>query len=282
LYSCVGCAILDQRNSQIEHPSFLPLQPSQVTHELCTLFSPTDPAYLRCQAVLDGHAAGRIFTDHPETPSWAVLQEAAFGSLYLADGMQSEVLSKLIHYLHQQGDVLVGLWQDDPRWGLLPAQAQYCGYTLEFTDHQADENLPGIPPGCELKRLDHSLSKQILGRNFLARLYGSIQLALEWGYGLCLVRGDELLCEAFAGPAAGGVIEIGVETAPHHMRKGYATLTCAHLIAEMEGWGYSTYWNCDKGNLASAALARRLGYRLEKEYKLVAWFKQDGPGENQS
>jgi RimJ/RimL family protein N-acetyltransferase len=70
------------------------------------------------------------------------------------------------------------------------------------------------------------------------------------------------------------MIEIGVETHPHHMRKGYATLTCAHLIAEMEQQGYSTYWNCAKGNLPSAALARRLGYRTEKEYRLVAWFKQ--------
>jgi hypothetical protein len=204
-----------------------------------------------------------------------VVQEAAFGSLYLAGVMRAEVLSTLIHDLHTQSDVLVGLWQGDPRWELLPPNPEYSGYTLEFTAHQGGEELPDIPPGCELKPLDHSLSKQILGRNFLARLYGNLQRVLQWGYGLCLVQGDELLCEAFAGPAAGGVIEIGVETAPHHMRKGYAMLTCAHLIAEMEQQGYSTYWNCEQGNLASAALARKLGYRLEKEYKLVAWFKKD-------
>ena len=254
--------------------SFLTLQPSQVTHELGALFNPSDPAFLRCQAVLDGHAAGWIFTDHPETPSWAVVQEAAFGSLYLAGGMQAAGLQELIGILRNQGNVLVGLWQDDPRWSLLPANPEYTGYTREFTDRLATGELPDIPQGCKLKRLDQSLGKQILGRNMLVHMYGSIQQALQWGYGLCLLRGDELLCEAFAGPAAAGMIEIGVETHPHHMRKGYATLTCTHLIAEMEQQGYSTYWNCAKGNLPSAALARRLGYRTEKEYRLVAWFKQ--------
>jgi hypothetical protein len=259
----------------MEQQAFLSLHPSQVTRELCALFNPSDPAFLRCQAVLDGHAAGWIFTDHPETPSWAVVQEAAFGSLYLAGGMQATGLHELIGTLRRQGDVLVGLWPDDPRWSLLPTNPKYTGYTLEFTDRLAAEELPDIPQGCELKHLDHSLSKQILGRNFLIHLYGSVQQALQWGYGLCLMCGDELLCEAFAGPAAGGVIEIGVETHPHHMHKGYATLTCTYLITKMEQQGYTTYWNCAKGNLPSAALARRLGYSTEKEYKLLAWFKHN-------
>jgi RimJ/RimL family protein N-acetyltransferase len=109
----------------------------------------------------------------------------------------------------------------------------------------------------------------------LIHMYGSVQEALKWGYGLCLMREDDLLCEAFAGPEANGVIEIGVETQPHHMHKGYATLTCAHLIYEMEQHGYRTYWNCDKNNLASAALARKLGYQTEKEYRLLAWLKHE-------
>ncbi len=100
------------------------------------------------------------------------------------------------------------------------------------------------------------------------RMFGSIQQALEWGYGLCLVHGDELVCEAFAGPSAGGVIEIGVETHPRHMQKGYAVITCSHLIHIMEQQGFQTYWNCAKQNLPSAALARRLGYQTEREYQI--------------
>ena len=75
--------------------------------------------------------------------------------------------------------------------------------------------------------------------------------------------------------AANSVIEIGVETHLRHMKHGYVTLTCSHLIHEMEQQGYRTYWNCAKGNQASIALVRKLGYRTEKEYHLNAWFKQD-------
>jgi hypothetical protein len=251
---------------------FLTLQPSQVTPELHALFDPSDPAFVRCQAFLDGHAAGRIFTDHPETPTWGVVQEAAFGSLYLAGMLEQAVLQPLVDSLRSQGNVLVGLWQDDPRWQLLPSEPDFIGSTLEFTDREKTQDLPSVPQGCTLRRLDHTLGKQILGRNFLMRMFGSLDQALNWGYGLCLLRGDELLCETFAGPAASGVIEIGVETHPHHMRKGYAYITCAHLVDRMEALDYATYWNCAGDNLPSAALARRLGYRTEREYRLKAWF----------
>jgi RimJ/RimL family protein N-acetyltransferase len=256
-----------------KNSSFLKLIPIQVTSELRTLFDPADPASLRCLAVLDGHAAGRIFTDHPDTPTWGVVQEAAFGSIYLAGDLQPNLLHQLITFLRAEGDVLVGLLQEDSRWSLMPPAPEYSGYTLEYTDREADQALPPVPEGCELRRLDQSLSKQIVGRNLLIHIYGSVQQALKWGYGLCLMQEDELLCETFAGPEANGVIEIGVETQPHHMQKGYASITCAHLILEMEKQGYQTYWNCDKSNLPSVALARKLGYRTEREYRLQAWFK---------
>jgi len=247
----------------------------QVTPPLRALFNVADPASLRCFAVLDSHAAGRIFTNHPETPTWGVVQEGAFGSIYLGGDIQPSTLSLLITHLRAGGNVLVGMWQDDPRWSLFPTTPDYSGFTLEFTDREVYQEFPEVPPGCELRRLDNSLIKQIVGRNMLIHMFGSVQQALEWGYGLCLMHGDELLCEAFAGPAANGIIEIGVETHPHHMQKGYATITCAHLIHEMELQGYITYWNCARDNLPSAALASKLGYQTEKEYRLMAWFKQD-------
>ena len=56
---------------------------NQITPALRGLFNPADPASLRCFAVLDGHAAGCIFTDFPDPPNWGVVQEAAFGSFSL-------------------------------------------------------------------------------------------------------------------------------------------------------------------------------------------------------
>jgi len=47
------------------------------------------------------------------------------------------------------------------------------------------------------------------------------------------------------------------------------------MISEMERMGYCTYWNCAKANQASIALTRRLGFRTEKEYRLMEWRKID-------
>ena len=255
--------------------SYLTFNPSQVTPAIKSLFLPSDPASVRCFAVLAGQAAGKIFTDNPEDPSWAVLQEAAFGSIYMAGLLQPAMLQQLVANLRMEGDVLVGLWSEDPRWSLLPPGPDYSGHTIEFADHTLDQPPMKVPAGCKLVRLNHSLSKQITGRNLLIHMYGSIQLALDWGYGLCLLREDELLCEAFAGPCANSVIEIGVETQPHHMHKGYATITCSQLIHQMEHLGFNTYWNCASANQASIALARKLGYQTQKEYRLLAWFKPE-------
>jgi hypothetical protein len=259
----------------MKQSGFLQITPGQVTPALRSLFDPSFPASLRGFAVLDGQAAGRIFTDDPGHPGWGLVQEAAFGSLYLAGEIPPAMLHSLMSQLRNEGDVLVGIWQDDPRWSLLPPPADYSGYTLDFTQRVSGQPVPAVPVRCELRRLDRSLFKQILGRNMLIRLYGSIELALQWGFGLCLLRDGEILCETFAGPSADGIIEIGVETHPHHMQQGFATLTCQHLIHQVEQQGYRTYWNCAKANLASTALAHKLGFFNEKEYHLQAWFHRE-------
>ena len=157
----------------------------------------------------------------------------------------------------------------------MPSGADYSGYTLEFSERKNHSSLPQIPDGGELRWLDHSLFRYILGQKYLISMFGSTEKALERGYGLCYLQNGEVLCEAFAGPAASGMIEIGVECHPQHLHKGYATLTCSHLIQAMERQGYSTYWNCAKGNQASIALARKLGYQKVKEYRLMAWNRWD-------
>jgi len=247
------------------------IHPEQVNPAHTALFNSTDPASLRCFAILDGTANGKIFTNNIDIPTWAVVQEAAFGSLYLGGNIQHRLLRLLIGRLRHCGDVLVGLWQEDPRWSLMPSGADYSGYTLEFSERKDHISLPPVPEGGELRRLDQSLFRHSLSQKYLITMFGSADQALRRGYGLCFIQNGEIVCEAFAGPSASGMIEIGVECHPQHLHQGYATLTCSHLIQAMEQQGYSTYWNCAKGNQASIALARRLGYQIMKEYRLKAW-----------
>ncbi len=250
-----------------------------VRPQLRALFAHTEPASLRCFAVLDGSASGRILTDSPAEPTWAVVQEAGFGSIYLGGKPASAVVHRLVSRLRRDSDVLNGLWPDDERFGLFPTPPDYDGLLLDFGDRRRSEGLGAyvrsVPADCQVRHIDHTLLERCADRDLCVTVFGSVRKALAAGIGVCLMRGDEILCEAFAGPAGLGTIEIGVTTRHDQRQQGYATLVCAHLIQACEERGYRAYWNCAKQNLASQALARKLGYQAERDYRLWAWFKEE-------
>ena len=110
-------------------------------------------------------------------------------------------------------------------------------------------------------------------RDYYAAIFGGPEQALRRGIGRCLLRGDEIVCEAFAGPPALGLVELSVTTREADRGRGYATVTCAHLIRDCAEAGWQPYWNCAKQNAASVAVARKLGFRAGKAYRLLAWFR---------
>ena len=254
------------------------VSPVHVTPQLRALFDPCMPAAFRCFAVIDGAVAGRILTDDPVRPSWGVVQERAFGTMYPGGALAASTWGQLIATLREDGDVLVGLWPDDERTQLLPPVPDYDGFTLEFTDRPAGAGLEAylqIPDGCQVRSVDRQLFERSADRDFYCTLYGSAEQALEKGLARFLMYGDEIRSEAYAYFAALGIIEIATSTGEPYRGRGYASIACAHLIQSCEQLGYQTYWNCARQNLASAAVARKLGYRSEKEYRLLAWFKRN-------
>jgi len=257
--------------------TMIPVSPSQVTPQIDELFNPDAPASLRCFAVLDGQSVGQIWVDTLFSPALGIVREATEGSLYFGGALDAATLHDMISGLKNEGDVLIGLWPDDDLWARLPSNPDYVGSVLEFSQRSADastsRSLEHVSEGCQLRHLDSDLFKDSMMADYFTRLFGSAKTALERGIGLCLMRGEEILSEASAGPSANGLIDIGAETRKHHQRHGYAACVCAHLIKECEELGFGTYWNCNARNSASIALARKLGYRPEKEYKLIAWLR---------
>ena len=100
------------------------LSSHQVTPALKLLFDPSDPTSLRCFAVLEGNAQGRIFADHPLEPTWSVVHEAAFCRLFLGGRIHYPSLRKLFLRLHRHGNLWVGLSPDDPRLAASPPQSR--------------------------------------------------------------------------------------------------------------------------------------------------------------
>jgi len=254
--------------------------PDQVTPVIRSLFSSDEPQARRCFAVLDGAAPqGKIIVDNPSDPNWAIVQEVVDNSIYLGGRIDAPTFSpafaEVFAALRQEGDVLVGMWLDDPRLSLLPPDPAYDGRTLEFynrpTGEGLEEYLRQVPADCTLRRIDRDLVLRTEWGPGDVKMIGGIELWEKTCFGYCLMRGDEILSEAAVGLPALGLYEPGVFTQKAHRGKGYGTLVSARLVQEIEKMGGKTYWNCAKQNLPSATIARKLGYRIEKEYRCMVW-----------
>ena len=182
-------------------------------------------------------------------------------------------LAQAIVELRKDNEVY--LWQGNKQSQIFPTpNAKWPRlefYNLETSDDKFETLLRKIPSECEVRRMNRQIIEECLWRDMHAAAYGSIEDFLAKGLGFCLMKGDEILCEAYATFWGGGKVEIGAITREPYQGLGYASVTCAHLIQACEGRGYQTYWSCEKDNIASASVARKLGYKYENEYQMLVY-----------
>lgn len=249
----------------------------EVTPAISALFDITKPTMPRAFNVLEGTTHGQILVDNVAQPTWAIVRDPIYGTLYLGGQFTPALLASLIDYLRHQGEVGIGCWRDDPLNTMLPSNSDYDGATLYFTNRSALQPAPsvGLPPApYKLVPRDESLFAQSFDYESTLASFGTIQDAMRLTLGVVILSGDSVACEAATGAATHGQIEVGVTTAEEHRQKGLASIACAKLVEMCEAKGYATWWDCAKQNTASARLARKLGYQNEREYRYVWWSRR--------
>jgi hypothetical protein len=256
----------------------IPITPAQVTPKIRSLFRADEMQAARCFNVLEGSVPhGKILVDDLIDPHWALVQEATDHCLFLGGNVDAAEFAVAFTDLRQEGDVLIGMPSGDPRLGYFPPDLYYDNCVLEFYNRPIGPSLESIlrqaPADCTLHRLDRDLILRTQWGPADVVFIGGLDAWEKSCLGYVLMRGDEILSEATVGPASFGLYEPGVFTQEKHRGKGYGTIVTARLIQEIEARGGQTYWNCTIQNMASAAIARRLGYRIRKEFRCMAWKK---------
>ena len=99
----------------------------------------------------------------------------------------------------------------------------------------------------------------------------SLENFLAHGFGVCLVKDGEVVSEAYAPYVTTKNIELATLTKESHRGRGYAAITCAHFIQACQARSLAPYWSCDADNAASAKLARKLGFKNEREYEILMY-----------
>ena len=253
--------------------------PGQVTPALRSLFDPDMPTMVRCYAVLGGGNAGRIFVDDLEHPMCCFAWEQDDGTLYQGGVKDRHKLRKTVELLRQQGTVVLGFRDGDPSMDLFPPNPEAGAECIELERPVNGSDLTAfmdLPPGFEVLRMGRELKEKSPRLDESLFRYGSLESYLDMALDVCILHGDEFVCEAGADMDVGGVREAGIVTERPYRGRGFGTIAVAHLLKWCDELGCSTYWDCVKLNIGSLKMARKLGFGNERSYKLLAWFPPRG------
>jgi RimJ/RimL family protein N-acetyltransferase len=240
------------------------------------LFDCTKPTMPRAFNVLEGTVRGQILVDHITQPTWALVRNPIYGTLYLGGQYTPSLITSFVEHFRKQGDVGIGSWRDDSLNTMVPPNPDYDGTTIYFTNRSgfvASSFVPKLPSQYTLVTRDAEWFAQSFDYESTLASLGTVEEVLRLTLGVVLLYNNTVVCEAATGVATHGKIEVGVTTAEAHRQRGLATIACAKLIELCETKGYATWWDCAKQNNASTRLARKLGYQNEREYRFVWWSK---------
>ena len=233
------------------------------------LFDPDLPNAPMLFGILEGHLPGRAVADDAEHPDIAGVQGAdgiAFISRTTSQAAFDGVLTEL------RGDAIVGVvWPSDAGGPVtLPEPAKTMdrlGFgPIASSSVRFDELRAALPTGVAVRPLDAELLARCEWRELVVNAHGSIEAFLEHGVGLCLLRDDEILAEAYAPFIGRGIAEVGVVTAEAHRGQGLAAIAIAWLAATLADRGLTLYWSCDTSNEASVRVAAKLGFGAARPF----------------
>lgn len=225
--------------------------------------------------VLEGLNRGGILVEDRIQPTGAVVREDVYDTLYFGGQINAIQVASLVQQFRETGEVGIGCWLDHPLNEWVPPDPDYDGRTLYFTErkrHDVAQNTE-LPAGYRLATRDEGLFQKSSDYGSTLRSCGTLEKVLNHTFGIVILHGDTLVCEAATGAPTHGLSEVGVTSAEAYRGKGLASMACRRLMETCEGRGYSTWWDCAKQNIPSRRLARRLGYQNEQEYGDVWWPK---------
>jgi RimJ/RimL family protein N-acetyltransferase len=238
-----------------------------------------DEAYI--ETVLEGIQPGRIFVDSLSAPSAALLCHP-YEFFVAGDSRFDNPIRTLI--------------RDNPAEpAIFHTLYGYCGVGAAWEravleDH--DGLLHVIPrrnfkfrrsaplinwralmsPHAEIRQIDADLAL-LVDRDFhqaIMRYWGTHARFLERSFGFVLLIDGKIASLVDVAGISSKYANLGVATAEQYRKQGYATLVCAACVEHTLHCGLMPTWDTDGPNLASAALALKLGFEEERPFSQIS------------
>ena len=124
---------------------------------------------------------------------------------------------------------------------------------LQFKDKHPLEN------GSVIRTTDkifENMEGSVIPRRFWENSVDFLNRAIAFS----VLEGDKVAATAFSAFLIGNQLEIGIETSDGFRGKGYALAACSALIDYCLEFNYEPVWGCKLENTASYLLAQKLGF----------------------
>jgi len=242
--------------------------PTEARSRLVTLFAAhrRDRAIIDC--VLEGHV-GQAFADDLAAPTVARLDCGPFAAL--GGDPDSPAARDLVR--HAPIDWVT---PETDAWRAF-LEAEFAGRIrrIDFVELSAVSLDAGrlealsraLPKGFTLAGLDTQLAEALirdLGKKWLLDSYASMDDFLARGIGYVVLCEGRVVASAASAVSSSRAIDIDIEVAPAHRRKGLGAAVGATLALECVQRGIEPLWLAS--NDISVHLAEKLGYVVRGEY----------------
>ena len=221
-------------------------------------------------SIAEGFQDGDIFTDCIEQPTFALFWHVS-GFAYLTGRPDDKYLDDIYRLMENKDGT-------NPRRFVLELKdeevAAYFQKKENVEEHpryrfrlQESVTLEEIlPEGYELKEVDAKILSKISGNIVPASFWRSDADFLEKGKGYCVMYGDEVASVAFSAAISSEQVDIGIETAEAHRRKGLAVIAAKKMVAYVKSIHKEPVWDCNVANVGSRRTAENAGFKIVAEH----------------
>ncbi|QDU72112.1 GNAT family N-acetyltransferase [Mucisphaera calidilacus] len=237
--------------------------------EVASLFHDGCPNAAMLHATLEGRVPGIVIVDNASQPTCALLQTEYYSFTFPSHPIPPTFLNQGLNHLLNDRPVML-VWdpqhadQPPPEAQKTLERKQLTGFDISSQPHEDIQ----VPVGAMLSPMDSGIIPKCSWHEQLVHAMGSIERFLTYGLGVCLIKNDEILAEAYMCFWGNGQAEIGVVTHEDHRNRGFGALTARHLIELCEERGLDAYITCYTQNRTLIKLARRIGLDHQRTYQL--------------
>lgn len=241
------------------------------------LFQYTDETLVL--SFLQGHM-GSGWCDQIENPTCAQIIIGDF--IFFAGDYQSSVAPLLVQNLPpSRGNEWILMIPENEGWEVLiescyPSQShRFHRFATKkdtiFDQERLQSFTDQLPEEYQLVRMNKPLYYKCQEIPWLKDLCSQFPTAEDYlarGIGFCVLQGDNIVGGVSSYTIYSEGLEIEIDIAKEHRRKGLATTCAARMILECLNQGKYPSW--DAANEKSIALAKKLGYEFSNEYVTYA------------